>query len=108
MFKYVMLKCDYQTTPGCYQVGFSSNPRVFESSGLQKHSATHFTPLHPRRSSRQATSNFRFNGRVLGPKSTQEDVFSEACGSTVVAVPWYVVFGPPGTGLRGLEWNLGA
>lgn len=26
----------------------------------------------------EASSNFRFNGRVLGPRSTQEDVFAEA------------------------------
>eukprot|EP00913_Durusdinium_trenchii_P019087 g17938.t1 len=39
----------------------------------------------------QATSNFRFNGRVLGPKSTQEDVFSEVQGLVQSAIDGYNV-----------------
>ncbi|CAK9001473.1 unnamed protein product [Durusdinium trenchii] len=40
---------------------------------------------------RGATSNFRFNGRVLGPKSTQEDVFSEVQGLVQSAIDGYNV-----------------
>jgi len=72
----------------------SNDPAKFEDfvdANLPSTSNLASASLLPTNKVTEASSNFRFNGRVLGPRSTQDDVFSEVQGLVQSAVDGYNV-----------------